>query len=87
MKLKHCVYILQSQQDRNLYIGYTMDLKRRLTEHFHGRAKSTSHRVPFRLVFCEYFSVKSDATRRERYFKTSAGKRALKIMLRGGLIR
>ncbi len=84
-KLIHSVYILISKKDNNFYIGYTTNLKRRLTEHFHGQSKATEYRRPFRLIFCEYFLSKQDALRRERYFKTTIGKKTLKIMLRQSL--
>lgn len=35
-KLQYCVYVLISMHDGDLYIGFTTDIQRRLTEHFHG---------------------------------------------------
>jgi putative endonuclease len=84
-KLKHCVYILLSLKDKKLYIGLTSNLKQRLTDHFHGKSLATSFRRPFLLLLCEYFFSKADAMRREKYFKTTAGKKTLKIMLRESL--
>lgn len=81
-KLQYCVYVLHSQKDGKQYIGYTTDLKRRLTEHFSGNNTSTKSRRPFLLIFCEYYFSGEDARRREKYFKTSTGKRALKLMLK-----
>lgn len=72
-------------QDGNFYVGYTTDLKRRLTEHFHGQCTSTAPRRPFRLIYCEYFFSKADAARREEYLKTSAGRKGLKLILRDTL--
>ncbi len=80
-ELKHCVYVLYSLSDHHFYIGYSANLKQRLTEHVSGKSASTAPRRPFRLVFCEYYLSKRDALRRERYFKTTAGKRVLKLML------
>lgn len=84
-RLRYCVYVLLSLHDYCFYIGFTSDLKRRLTEHFHGHSKATALRRPFRLVFCEYFLSKADAERRESYFKTTAGKRVLRLMLKESL--
>ncbi len=84
-KLRYCVYVLLSMRDGCFYIGITTDLRRRLTEHFHGHSKATAPRLPFRLVFCEYFLSREDADRRERYCKTTAGKRALKLILKESL--
>ena len=34
------------------------------------------------MLFCEYYLSKEDAMRREKYFKTTAGKKTIKLMLR-----
>lgn len=81
-KLTSCVYVLFSLKDKKFYIGSTENLKRRLTEHFHGNSKSTSFRRPFKLIFCEFFESKKDALRREKYFKTSVGKKSLRLIMR-----
>lgn len=85
-KLEHCTYVLLSLKDNKLYIGSTTNLKQRLTDHFHGNAKSTAPRRPFRLIFCEYFVAKADALRREKYFKTTAGKKSLRLIARSSLV-
>jgi putative endonuclease len=84
-KLKYCVYVLYSLKDKSFYIGFTENLKQRLTDHFHGHSKSTASRKPFKLIFCEYFLSKKDALRREKYFKTTKGKRTLKLLLKNSL--
>lgn len=84
-KLKYCVYILVSLSDGDFYVGLTEDLKRRLTEHFHGRSKATAPRRPFKLIHCEYYLNKSDAERRETYLKTAKGRRTLRLMLKDSL--
>ncbi len=86
-KLQYCVYVLLSQKDQKFYIGYTSNLKQRLTNHFHGNSKATAPRRPFNLIFCEYLLSKSDALRREKYLKTTAGKKGLKLIIRESLIK
>ncbi len=81
-KPKHCVYELYSLSDHHFYIGYSANLEQRLTEHVSGKSASTTYRRPFQLIFCEYYLSKRDALRREKYFKTTAGKRTLRLMLR-----
>ncbi|MBI3589680.1 MAG: GIY-YIG nuclease family protein [Candidatus Liptonbacteria bacterium] len=65
----YCVYVLKSTKDGRLYIGVTNDLKRRLSEHNAGDTKSTKHRGPFVLVYCEIYRSKLDALTRERKLK------------------
>ncbi|MCA9382583.1 GIY-YIG nuclease family protein [Candidatus Dojkabacteria bacterium] len=75
------VYLLQSKKDRKLYVGYTKDLINRIATHSKGQVKSTKSRLPIKLIFYESYINQEDALRRERYFKTNKGKRALKLML------
>lgn len=65
-----------------MYIGYTANLKQRVANHNAGKTTSTAPRRPLKLIFCEYFMNKRDAMRREKYFKTTAGKRGLRLILR-----
>jgi putative endonuclease len=87
--IKHpefAVYVLYSLKDLQLYIGYTANFKRRMEEHAEGRSQSTACRRPFVCLFVEYYFSKKDAMRREEYFKTSTGKRVLRLMLTESLL-
>ena len=75
------VYILV-QNDNNLYKGSTDDLKRRTKEHEQGRVKSTKNKRPLKLIHYEAYLKKSDALRREKFLKTTEGRRLLKRQLR-----
>jgi putative endonuclease len=82
IQLPYCVYVLYSEKDWLLYIGYSSNLEKRIEKHNSGGCKSTAPRRPLKLIFCEYYLFKQDAMKREDYFKTTAGKKALKLMLR-----
>jgi putative endonuclease len=69
------IYILQSEKDNQFYIGYTKNLKERLEKHNAGRVDSTRNRIPLKLVYFEGSLNQQDATHREKYLKTSWGKR------------
>jgi len=84
-KLQYCVYVLFSLKDHEFYIGFTTNLHQRLTAHISGSSKATEPRRPFTLLFCEYYYSMHDATRREMYFKTTAGKKTLRLMLQDSL--
>ena len=75
------VYVLQSEVDEGLYIGYTSDLKRRMGEHQEGKSFSTSYRRPWRLIYYEAYLNEADALGRERYLKSGAGRRFLSKQL------
>lgn len=77
----YCVYVLQSERDGQLYAGYTYNLKKRLIQHNNGEVKSTKNRTPFKLVYYEFGLNKKDSIKREKYLKTSWGKRYIKRRL------
>lgn len=79
--LPYCVYVLFSEKDKLLYVGYTTDIERRLNQHHSGQSKSTAPRRPLRLIFAEQYLLEADARKREMYFKTSMGRKAIKLML------
>ena len=72
------VYILRSTIDKDLYIGSTNNVGRRLTEHNSGKVDSTKSRIPFSLE--AYIAVKDQgkAIELEQYFKTGSGRALLK---------
>ena len=80
-RLPYCGYILFSEKDQLLYIGHTSGLERRYQQHQNGESKSTAPRRPLKLIFAEYYPFKEDALKREMYFKTSMGRKAIKLML------
>jgi putative endonuclease len=81
MPLPYCVYILFSEKDFLLYTGFTTNIEQRLIYHNEGKTKSTAPRRPLQLIFCEFYLFEADARKREMYFKTNPGKKAVKLML------
>jgi len=71
-------YALLSIQDRNFYVGHTTNLEKRLAEHNNGKVESTRRRRPFQIIYYEACQDQQDALKRERYLKTTWGKRYLK---------
>jgi putative endonuclease len=79
------VYVLRSLKDKMFYVGFTKDLNRRIQDHNNCLVPSTKRRVPLELVYWEGCISQADATRREKYLKSSWGKRYIKNRLRGYL--
>ena len=75
------VYVLKSEKDDNHYVGYTHDLKKRLAIHNKGKIQSTKNRLPLKLIYFEGCINQQDATKREKYLKSSWGKRYIKNRL------
>ena len=75
------LYVLLLKKNK-LYKGSTNDIKRRLNEHNLGKVSATKHLLPAKLIHYECYACKSDAIRREKYLKTTKGRRFLKQQLR-----
>ena len=75
-------YVIQSLKDKQLYIGFTTDLKKRLIEHNQGLNLSTKRYKPWIIVYYEACLDKGDAIRREGYLKTTQGGRLIKRRLK-----
>ena len=70
------VYFLKLSNG-HIYKGSTGDLRRRFHEHQTGGVESTKHHRPLTLIGYEAYQLKSDATRREKFLKTTEGRRLL----------
>ena len=81
------VYILQSRKNKELYIGYTADLKRRILEHNQGLNFSTKRYIPWEIIYYEACKEESDAKRREKYLKTTQGNRLIKRRIKDYLYK
>ena len=71
------VYVLESLKDKQRYIGYTNNLRERLEKHEKGQSFATKSRLPTKLIYFEACTNQEDAVRREKYFKTTYGRRSL----------
>jgi putative endonuclease len=81
------VYVLLSCNDGKFYTGATSDLKRRMKEHEDGNVLSTCRRTPLKLIYYEACISQEDAFRREKYLKTTMGKRYLRNRLKDTLAK
>ncbi|OGG36757.1 hypothetical protein A2110_00935 [Candidatus Jorgensenbacteria bacterium GWA1_54_12] len=77
----HYVYFLRLANKR-VYKGSTGNLKRRMEEHNAGKVESTRNFRPLTLIGYEGYALKSDAERREKFLKTTEGRRLLRQQYR-----
>ncbi len=75
------VYILQSRKDKELYIGYTENLKNRFSLHINGKVTSTKNRRPLELIHYEAYKNQLDAEKREIFLKSGSGHKFIKKQL------
>ena len=82
----HYVYVLISQKNGNLYVGYTNNVQKRLEQHNNGHVSSTKDHRPMKLIYWEGCISWKDATIREKYLKTAWGKRYIKGRIKNYLM-
>jgi putative endonuclease len=75
------VYFLKLNNNL-IYKGITNDLRRRIAEHKNGKVISTRRFLPVVLFGYEAYKLKSDAVRREKFLKTTEGRRLLRQQFR-----
>lgn len=74
------VYVLLCE-DKKLYVGYSENLRLRINQHNKGYIRSTKNRLPLKLIYYEACINQKDALKREKYLKTTWGKRYIKNRL------
>lgn len=80
--LMYYVYILRSEKDKSLYIGYSPDLRKRLVKHNKKQVTSTKDKAPWKLIYYEAYLERKDATGREKFLKSGAGWRFIKKQIK-----
>jgi putative endonuclease len=72
--MDYYVYVLQSLSDFKRYVGLSSNIGNRLKMHNSGKVKSTKGRRPLILIYKEKVGTLSEARKREKYFKSAAGR-------------
>ena len=79
------VYILKSIKYPKTYVGSTTDIARRTKEHELGKTAFSKKYRPWKLVYKEEFLNIIEARKREKYFKSAAGRKFIKKILNENL--
>jgi len=72
------VYVLKSKNFRKTYVGITDNIERRINQHNNGDSFYTKRFLPWVIVHKEEFNDRIDARKREKYLKSSAGRKYLR---------
>jgi putative endonuclease len=72
-------YMIRSVQFDFHYKGHCEDLTERLKQHNAGLTQSIKKYAPFEVAYYESFETRQEAIKREKYFKSAAGRRFLKL--------
>ena len=78
---QYSVYVLESSIDHQHYVGLSANIESRLKMHNAGKVRSTKSRRPYQLVFQELIGSLKEARKREKYFKSAAGRKYLQKIL------
>jgi len=74
------VYILLNKAKTRTYTGVTDDVNEWLASHNAGRVKSSSSYRPYAIIHTESFETLIEARQRERFYKSTTGRRRIKEM-------
>jgi putative endonuclease len=81
------VYLLENENDKSWYTGYSSDLKKRLIQHQSGQGgQTTSRKDKWVLIYYEAYINKNDAIGREKFLKSGSGRKFLKKQMANYLI-
>jgi len=72
------VYVLASLEKEYIYVGLSLDVKRRINEHQRGKERTTRAYRPFEVLLIEVLPDRMEARKREKFLKSGAGKEFLK---------
>ncbi|MCU0454060.1 MAG: GIY-YIG nuclease family protein [Bacteroidetes bacterium] len=77
------VYVLLSLRYSRSYVGQTEDFEARLAQHQAGRVKSTKQWTPWEVLHLESYLTRSEAMKREKWFKSRAGRLFIRRLIEG----
>jgi putative endonuclease len=80
--MKYFLYILYSPKFVKTYVGQTNNLEKRLVLHNSAKVKSTKPYIPWILIHSESFSSRSEAMKREAWFKSRVGRKKIAEILK-----
>jgi len=81
--MEFVVYILFSTKFNKTYVGFTSDLINRMKSHNTYSKKGFTVRFrPWKVIHVDFFNSKSEALKREEFFKTGVGRELIQQILR-----
>lgn len=77
----YSVYILINKERQRTYTGSTSNLKSRVNDHNSGKVKPSKSYRPYDILHVEKFDTLIEARRKEKFFKSTAGRTEIKKIL------
>ncbi len=79
--MSYFVYVIKSEVDGRIYVGFSENVQKRLREHNSGKTKSTKGYRLWKLIFTKECETRIQARELEKYYKSGIGKEILKRMV------
>lgn len=76
------VYVIQSLNHLTRYVGSAENTEKRIEEHNQGKCRYTKGRRPWKLIYQEKYSTRSEAMKREKFLKSGQGRKFLDSLLK-----
>jgi putative endonuclease len=67
-------YVIRSLKNGILYKGSTDNVEKRIATHNAGKVKYSSKLLPWKVVLYEEFNSRTEAMKREKWYKTGVGR-------------
>ncbi|HVZ76144.1 MAG TPA: GIY-YIG nuclease family protein [Candidatus Paceibacterota bacterium] len=75
------IYVLKSEKFDISYVGSAENIERRLIQHNNGVSKFTKKYRPWKVIYSESYTTRSDALQREKFLKSKSGRKFLKSVV------
>jgi putative endonuclease len=75
------LYALRNTLNKEIYVGISQDVAKRLKEHNGGKNRYTKAFIPWLVFYVEPYPDYASARIREKYFKNASGKKYLRAIL------
>jgi len=81
-RMNYYAYVIYNQDYHRFYYGFCMDLEKALQAHNEGKIDLTKDYSNWVMMYHEGFASKQEASRRSRFYRSVAGQRYLKNILK-----
>jgi len=78
IRMLYNTYILKSTVAKKTYVGHTINLEKRLIEHNSEKTTFSKRYKPWIIIYSKKFTDEETAIKKEKYFKSAAGRRWMK---------
>lgn len=79
--MKYIIYLLINERKNKTYVGYSKNLQNRISQHRSRQVNRTKNFGKFTYLVLEEVNSVADARKREKYWKSAAGRKRLKIIM------